>query len=176
MFITKWWGTRLLQSLMLLLFFALGNFGVLHAQEPKLQPKPLLDQIWPYQSGSKPYIRPLSKQDQEYAEAALIQWLEAYLHHEYKVVDERFFWDARNNSNWGTIGKGHALYIEEEDREWRGEEIQQSWHSTGFDLVMLWKVNINGKHHYFAIAMTDQPVPGTRGRRLGGRFELKKRD
>jgi hypothetical protein len=174
MFITKCWGTRLRQSLMLLLFFAVGNFGVLHAGEPKPQPKALLDQIWPYQSGSKPYIRPLSKQDQEYAEAALIQWLEAYLHHEYKVVDERFFWDARKNSNWGPIALGHASYIEDEKREWRGVEIEQPWHSPGFDGVRLWKVNIEGKDNYFVVASTKKPVPGTHGRRLIARFQLEK--
>ena len=63
---------RTLQGLMLLLLFAIGSLGTLHAEESK-QPYPaLLDEIWPFEL---PHKRPLSKQDQEYAEAALIQWL-----------------------------------------------------------------------------------------------------
>ncbi len=87
---------RTLQGLMMLLFFATSSIEILHAEESKQQPPTLLDQIWPYEM---PHKRPLSKQDQEYAEAALMQWVEAYLHHEYEVVDERFFGMIGKNQN-----------------------------------------------------------------------------
>jgi hypothetical protein len=162
---------HMLQGLTLLLLFATGSLGILHAEETKSQPQAMLDEIWPFELSHK---RPLSKQDQEYAEAALIQWLEAYLHREYEVVDKRFFWSRRNDTAWGPMSKGHALYPENENGRWRVlEEIRQPWHDPGFDLVRIWKVSIDGKDHYFALAMTDKPVPGTNGRHLIGRFELK---
>ena len=162
---------RTLQGLMLLLLFAIGSLGTLHAEESKQPPPALLDEIWPFEL---PHKRPLSKQDQEYAEAALIQWLEAYLHRGYEVIDERFFWDDRKKSKWGPISTWHSSNIGNEDSKWRGVEIEQSWHSPGFDLVRLWKVDIDGADHYFALTMTKKPVPGTHGRRLIGRFELEK--
>jgi hypothetical protein len=164
----------MLQGLMLLLLFAAGNLGILHAEESKSQPKALLDQIWPYQM---PYHHPLSKQDQAYAEAALIQWLEAYLEPGYKVVDKQFFWSKRNSAEWVAISKGHALYPGDENSPWENiEEIAQSWRTPGYGLVRLWKAKIDGKDHYFAVAMTEKPVPGTRGRSLIGRFELDRID
>ena len=165
---------KALRCLILLLLFAIGSLGILHAEESKQTPPALLDEIWPFEL---PHKRPLSKQDQEYAEAALIQWLEAYLHREYEVIETRFFWSRRKESAWGPMNKGHALYPENENSRWRAlEEIRQPWHDPGFDLVRLWKVSIDGKDHYFAIAMTDKPVPGTRERHLIGRFELKRSD
>jgi hypothetical protein len=166
----------MLQGLMALLLFVISSTAVLHAEEQKSQPLALLDQIWPHQYNKLlTDKRPLSKRDQEYAEAALIQWLEAYLEPGYKVLDKQFFWSERNSAEWVAISKGHALYPENENGRWRVlEEIEQSWRTPGSGLVRLWKVSIGGKDHYFAIAMTDQPVPGTRGRRLISRFELKK--
>lgn len=160
-----------LQVLAIFLLFPIGSFGTLHAQEPKVQPKALIDQIWPYQM---PYRQPLNKQDQEYAERALVQWLEDYLQDKYKVVDRRFFWDDREKSMWGPISKGHAAYIERQDRAWLGVVTEDVWSDPGFALLRLWKVDINGNHRYFALAMTRTPIPGTRGRRLMARFELKK--
>ncbi len=161
---------RLLVTIMLLL--ATCTFDTLHASEPALQSKSLLDQIWPYSLSSQ---KPLSKQDQKYAEAAFIQWLEAYLRGEYEVSDQHFFWGKGKSAVWVAIGKGHALYPENENGRWRVlEEIEQGWRSPGFDLVRMWKVSMDGKEHYVAIAMTNEPVPGTRGQHLIGRFELRK--
>ncbi len=167
---------NVLRSLLvlLMLFIFITGCASVRADDLDAKPEALLDRIWPYSLSSK---RPLSKQDQEYAEAALIQWLEAYLEPGFKVVDERFFWDERNSAEWVAISKGHALYPENEKGRWRVlEEIEQSWRTPGSGLVRLWKVDIDGKDHYFAITMTKYPVPGTRGRRLIGRFELERID
>jgi hypothetical protein len=164
----------LLLSMIALMLFVVSSFVGLHAKETKPQSEPiaLLDRIWPYQM---PHKRPLSKQDQEYAEATLIQWLESYLEPEYKVIDQRFFWGERNSAEWVAISKAHALYPENEKGRWRVVgEVRQPQHAPGIGLVRMWKVNIDGGDHYFAIAMTDQPVPGTRGRHLMARFELNK--
>ncbi len=168
----------MLQGLTILLLFAINSAAMLHAKEQDSQPQALLDQIWPHQYNKLlTDKRPLSKQDQEYAEAALIQWLEAYLEPGYKVVDRRFFWGDPKYSAWVPVSKGHALYPENENGRWRVlEEIVQPSRTPGSGLVRLWKVNIDGKDRYFAISMTEKPVPGTRGRRLIGRFELERND
>jgi hypothetical protein len=135
-------------------------------------PESLLDRIWPQ---SPPPKRILGEQDQQYAEAALVQWLESYLEPAYKVVDKRFFWGDRESSGWVPVGKAHALYNENANGRWRNaQEIEQSWTTPGSGYVRLWKVDIDGRVHYFAVAMTKYPVPGTRGRRLIGRFEIER--
>lgn len=104
-----------------------------------------------------------------------MQWLEAYLRNEYQVIDRRFFWGKGESANWVAIGKAHALYLENENGRWHVlEEIEQDWRSPGYDLVRIWKVNIDDQDRYFAIAMTNEPAPGTHGRHLIGRFELEK--
>ena len=76
----------ILQGLTILLLFAINSAAMLHAKEQDSQPQALLDQTWPHQYNKLlTDKRPLSKQNQEYAEAALIQWLEAYLEPGYKV-------------------------------------------------------------------------------------------
>ena len=155
-----------------MLSISIAGCATVRADDLDAQPKSLLDRIWPYSLPSK---RPLSKRDQEYAEAAFIQWLEAHLRQEYEVIDQRFFWDRKKSDKWVAISKGHALYPENENGRWRVlQEIREGWRNPGFDLVRMWKVKIDGSDHYFAIAMTKYPVPGAHGRRLIGRFELKK--
>lgn len=92
-----------LQAMMLLSLFAASCISVLHAQEQKPQPKALLEQIW---RPLPPLNRALNKQDQEYAESALIEWLKTYLRDEYEVIDQQFFLEKQK-----TIGMGF-------DREW----------------------------------------------------------
>ncbi len=54
--------------------------------------------------------------------------------------------------------------------------VDVPWQSPGFDLAEAWEVEYQGKTRIFAMAMTDEPVPGTRGRRLMGYFELERLD
>jgi hypothetical protein len=157
--------------LVLLLFFTAGNLGMLHAKEPMQQTQSLLNQIW---QPLPPLKRVLNKQDQEYAEAALIQWLETYLRGEYEIIDQGFFWKSRKLSGWAAIGSGYAASISGEGGKWNGVEINESWYRPALDPIRVWKVSIDGRDHYFAVAATGKPVPGTRGHRLMGRFELKK--
>ena len=126
-------------GLILLFCSAVGGIAELHAEEPKSQPKALLDRIWPYELRFQPCIRPLSKQDQDYAEAGLIQWLEAYLEPGHKVVDKRFYWAHRKYHAWVPVSKSHALYPENENGRWRIlEEVRQPRHAPGIGLVRMW--------------------------------------
>ena len=157
-----------------MLSLSIAGCATVRAEDRDAQPAALLDQIW---QPLPPPKRVLSKQDQEYAEATLIQWLEAYLHREYEVVDARYSWIRRKDQAFGQVAQGLALYPENENGRWRVvEEIRQPWHDPGFDLIRMWKININGSDHYFALAMTNYPVPGTRGRNLMAYFELRKVD
>lgn len=158
-------------GLILLFCSALGGIAELHAEEPKSQPQALMDQIW---MPLPPLKRVLSKQDQEYAEVALIQWVETYLRGEYEVIDQEFFWKNRKLSGWAAIGSGYASSISGEGSKWRGLEIDETWYRSALDPIRLWKVSIDGRDHYFAVAATKKPVPGTRRHRLIGRFELEK--
>lgn len=168
---TRLGGLRLLSTITVCMLLA----GCATSRAPAGDPgsDALLDRIWPRTSAP---IRVLSKQDQTYAEAALTQWLDAYLHHAFDVVDSRFHWSRMNSSEWVAISQGHASRIAGGGSQWRGTEIEQPWQSPGLDLARLWKVCVEGTARYFAIAMTDQPVPGTQGRRLIGRYELKRTD
>ena len=156
-----------------MLSISIAGCATVRAEDRDAQPVALLDQIW---QPLPPLKRVLSKQDQEYAEAALTQWLLTYLRGNYEVVDQGFFWDSRKYSTWGPMNKGYAAHIGGEDSHWYGMEIDEDWYTPATDPIRLWKVSADGKDHYLAIAMTDQPVPGTRGRNLIGRFELKKSD
>lgn len=127
-----------------------------------------LDRIWPQLPAAE---RVLDARDQDYAEAALTQWLQAYLHREYEVVDRRFFWTPPNSSEWVAVSKGHGSRL---PKEWEAVVLRQAWHEPGSDLATVWKASVAGEERYFAVAMTDQPVPGTGGRRLVGRYELRK--
>jgi hypothetical protein len=160
-------------SVIALILFLVNSFVGLHAKEVKPQSEPiaLLDQIW---QPLPPLKRVLSKQDQKYAEATLIQWLQTYLRNEYEVIDQGFFWEKKGFSTWAAIGTGYAAPISGEGSKWRGVEIDEAWYNPASDPIRMWKVNVNGEDCYFAVVMTNQPVPGTRGRPLVGRFKLKK--
>jgi hypothetical protein len=153
---------------MLLLACALAGCRALPTADRDPQADALLDRIWPELPRAR---QVLSKQDQTYAEAALSHALETYLHREYEVVDQRFFWNQPNRHSWSALGKSHGSLIQ---NNWSGVLVEQDWSEPGFDQVALWKVVIAGKTHYLAIAMTDQPVSGSGDRHLIGRFELKK--
>lgn len=153
---------------MLLLACALAGCRALPAAGRGPPVDALLDQIWPELPRTN---QVLSRQDQAYAEAALAHLLETYLHREYEVVDQRFFWNQPHRHSWSALGKSHGSLIQ---NNWGGALVDQDWSEPGFDQVALWKVVIAGKTHYFAIAMTDQPVSGAGDRYLIGRFELKK--
>ncbi len=157
--------------LWMILSISIAGCATVRADDPDAQPEALLDQIW---QPLPPPKRVLSKQDQEYAEAALTQWLVTYLRGNYEVVDQGFFWASRKYSMWGPTSKGYAATIGGENSRWYGMEIDDAWYTPATDPIRLWEVNIDGENHYFAIAMTDQPVPGTRGHSLIGRFQLKK--
>lgn len=153
---------------MALLMCILAGCSTLHAGERDSQSTRLLVRVWPH---TPPLESVLSKQDQEYAEAALAQWLEAYLHREYEIVDRKFFWTEPDSSEWGPLRQAYANRMM---TEWSGTVIDPPWREPGYDLATVWKLQIDGEAHYFAQAMTDQPVPGTRGRQLGGHFQLRK--
>lgn len=155
------------------LALALGGCRSLSASEGEQPTASLLDQVPAPSFVPAVPKRVLDEQDQAYAEAALTHWLEVYLNRKYEVVDQRFFWTPRDSSKWAALGTAIGLRV----RTIFGTRttVDVPWQSPGFDLAEVWEVEYQGTTRIFAMAMTDEPVPGTRGRRLMGYFELKRR-
>jgi hypothetical protein len=154
----------------LLLSMLVSGCGTLAGSHGEVQPKALLDQIWPY---FPPPKRVMSKQDQQYAEVALVRWLETCLDEKYEVIDQRIYWPRVKQIKWAGIGKEHGNRIRSE--EWGGVEIEPGCNGLDYNPVITWQVNFEGELRFFAITMTDQPVPGSGSRHLFGRFELRKK-
>jgi hypothetical protein len=157
---------------LLALALALGGCRSLSASESERPSASLLDQVPAPSFAPAPPKRVLEEQDQAYAEAALTHWLEVYLNRKYEVVDRRFFWAPQGSSQWAALGTTIGLRV----RTIFGGRttVDIPWQSPGIDLAEVWEVEYQGTTRIFAMAMTDEPVPGTRGRRLMGYFELKR--
>lgn len=139
-------------------------------QAPQQQPIRLLDRIW---LQTPPLKSALSAQGQKYAEATLTQWLETYLHQQYEITDRKFFWVEQDSTEWAKL---RANYINRMKTEWSGRLVVPSWQEPGYDLLPVWRVEVDGTAHYFTMAMTDQSIPRMRGRQLVGHFQLRKLD
>ena len=155
---------------LLSLALALGGCQSLSASEGKPSAASLLDQVPAPSFVPAAPKRVLDEQDQAYAEAALTHWLEVYLNRKYEVVDQRFFWTPRDSSKWAALGTAIGLRVE--TILGARATVAVPWRSPGSDLAEVWEVEYQGTTRIFAMAMTDAPVPGTRGRRLMGYFEL----
>ena len=162
----------LLRCIFVLLALALGGCRSLSASEGERATASLLDQVPAPSFVAAAPKQVLGEQDQVYAEAALTHWLEVYLNRKYGVVDQRFFWRPQGSSEWAALGTAIGLRV----RTIFGASaiVDVPWQSPGLDLAEVWEVEYQGTTRIFAIAMTDEPVPGTRGRRLMGYFELKR--
>ena len=159
---------------LLALVLALGGCRSLSASEGERPAASLLDQVPAPSFVSATPRRVLDEQDQAYAEAALSHWLEVYLNRKYDVVDQKFFWAPQGSSEWAALGTAIGLRVS--TIFGARTTVDVPWKSPGFDLAEVWEVEYQGTRRIFAMAMTDEPVPGTRGRRLMGYFELKRLD
>lgn len=157
---------------LLALALALGGCQSLSASEGERSAESLLDQVPAPAFVPAAPKRVLNEQDQAYAAAALTHWLEVYLNRKYEVVDQRFFWAPPGSSGWASLGTAIGLRIT--TIFGAKTTVDVPWQSPGFDLAEVWEVEYQGTTRIFAMAMTDDPVPGTRGRRLVGYFELKR--
>lgn len=159
---------------LLLLVLSLSGCQSLSANEGEPGKASLLDQLPAPSFTPEAPKRVLDPQDQAYAEAALTHWLEVYLNRKYEVVGERFFWTPRDYSSWAAVGTAIGQRVS--TISGKRTTVDVPWQSPGVDLAEVWEVEHQGTTHILALAMTDEPVPGTHGRRLLGYFELQRLD
>lgn len=99
--------------------------------------------------------------------AALSDWLDRYLKHEYRIAGGRFFVDDPQ-TKWVVVDAFARNHIEQ---NLAGVREYKEWHDPGYDLVSLWQVGSEGR--MLAVAMAGDDLPD--GRRLIGYFDLEKK-
>lgn len=129
----------------------------------------LLDIIWqPF----PPMKRVMPPQDQNYSQLMLSRWIESCSDFKYKVTEEQYLWLEPDYSAWSAIAKSYANMLA--SSEYKEKPIELDCDVQGYHPLSVWSIELDGINRYVAISMTDSPVPGSGGRRLFGRFELKR--
>jgi hypothetical protein len=118
--------------------------------------------------------------EQKHAKAAMVQWMELFLHAKYQVVvkDQRFVLTQSGFTDTASIRSTADLYVEQNLGAVRQPVIwydDRSYsyhrdHEYGYE-IMLWKLN-GESPRYIAMVVGSEFLPGTRKRRLVGYFEL----
>lgn len=120
-----------------------------------------------------PQNRPVSARDLPEEKAAMARWLEQYSRGKYGVIDQRFVMTRPGFTEWAALQSHVVQYLYRElgatpiGQEWKEEE----WKEIDAYLVSFWRVD-QGTPRYFAVVMTDEPLPGPEERSLVGYFEL----
>jgi hypothetical protein len=106
--------------------------------------------------------------EQVRAKAAMARWVEQYLKHEYRVVDQRFVLTVPGSTDGAAIGSKVNQYV----AQTLGGALQtDGWYDDDNYRVFLFAFG-DDSPRYIAFAMTRDFLPGTRERRLLGYFEL----
>lgn len=106
--------------------------------------------------------------EQRRAKAAMVQWVEQYLKHDYRVVSQRFVLTAPGfTSNAGIGSKAHQYVTQT-----LGGTMQvEGWYDDDNYMLLLWKFG-DSSPRYVAFVVANNFLPGTRERSLVGYFEL----
>lgn len=106
--------------------------------------------------------------EQRRAKAAMVQWVEQYLKHEYKVIDHRFVLTPPGFTSSAGIGSKAHQYV---TQNLGGTMRIDGWLDDDNYMMFLWTLG-HGSPRYVAFVMTNDFLPGTRERGLAGYFEL----
>ncbi|MBT2748096.1 MULTISPECIES: hypothetical protein [unclassified Lysobacter] len=106
--------------------------------------------------------------EQRRAKAAMVRWVERYLKHEYRVVDQRFVLAASGDTNFAWMGSKAHHYV---TQTLGGAMQTDGWFDDDNYMMFLWRFG-DGSPRYAAFAITNDFLPGTRERALVGYFEL----
>lgn len=127
-----------------------------------------------------PLDRPSPPSEQRQAKAAMVQWLEQYLHEKYRVtvIDQRFVLTAPGFTDGARIRSKANQYVEQklggvaQPVVWYEDEYFFSHHDVekGYR-IMLWKLG-DDSPRYISMVTGSDFLPGTRKRHLVGYFEL----
>ena len=106
--------------------------------------------------------------EQRRAKAAMLQWVEQYLKHEYRVIGQRFVLTESGFTDGAGIGSKAHQYV----TQTLGGAMQvEGWYDDDNYMMFLWRFG-GGSPRYIAFAMTKNFLPETHERGLVGYFEL----
>lgn len=107
--------------------------------------------------------------EQRRAKAAMVRWMEEYLKHEYRVIDQRFVLTSPGFTESASIGAKAHQYA---TQTLGGVLHTDGWLDDDRYALFLWKIGESSPRYIAFVVMTDGALPGTRERRLVGYFEL----
>ena len=116
----------------------------------------------------EPFDSVSPEHEQQRAKAAMLQWVEQYLKHEYRVIDQRFVLTASGSTDSAAIGSKAHQYV---TQNLGGTMQTDGWLDDDDYMMFLWKFG-GGSPRYIAFVMTNDFLPDTRERNLVGYFEL----
>lgn len=105
---------------------------------------------------------------QRRAKAAMVQWVEQYLNHEYRVIGQRFVLTEPGFTDSAGIGSKAHQYV---SQTLGGAMQVEGWYDDDNYMMFLWRFG-DSSPRYIAFTMTNGFLPGTRERSLVGYFEL----
>ncbi|MGH8082244.1 MAG: hypothetical protein ACREP7_16840 [Lysobacter sp.] len=116
----------------------------------------------------EPYHNVSPEPEQQRAKAAMVQWVEQYLKHEYRVIDQRFVLTAPRFTSSAGIGSRAHQYV---TQTLGGAMQTDGWLDDDNYMMFLWRFG-GSSPRYVAFVVTNDFLPGTRERSLVGYFEL----
>ncbi|MGH8082243.1 MAG: hypothetical protein ACREP7_16835 [Lysobacter sp.] len=116
----------------------------------------------------EPYDSASPAHEQQRAKAAMVQWVEQYLKHEYRVIDQRFVLTAPGSTDGAAIGSKAHQYV---TQILGGTMKTDGWFDDDNYMMFLWKFG-DGTPRYVVFVLAGDFLPGTRERSLVGYFEL----
>lgn len=111
-------------------------------------------------------LSPANEQTQ--AKAAMVQWLEQYLKHAYRVTDQRFVLTQSGFTASASIGSKANQYV---TQKLGGVARTDTWLDDDNYALLFWTIEGNAPRH-IAFVVTGDFVPGTKEQNLVGYFEL----
>ncbi|MEI2428624.1 hypothetical protein RDV84_00515 [Lysobacter yananisis] len=117
----------------------------------------------------EPLDRVSPANEQRRAKAEMVRWVEQYLKHEYRVIDQRFVLTAPGSTDGAAIGsKAHQFVTQK-----LGGGVRISgWFDDDNYRFLLWTFG-NGAPRYVIFVLTRDFLPGTDERRMVGYLELE---
>ncbi|UOF14391.1 hypothetical protein IEQ11_22150 [Lysobacter capsici] len=117
----------------------------------------------------EPYDSVSPAHEQRRAKAAMVQWVERYLKHEYRVVGQRFVLTAPGDTAGAAIGSKAHQYV---TQNLGGAMHIDGWYDDDNYMLHVWKFG-DSSPRYVAFALTRDFLPGTPERRMVGYLELE---
>lgn len=116
----------------------------------------------------EPLDRVSRAHEQRHAKAAMVRWVEQYLKHKYRVIDQRFVLTAPGDTAGASIGSKAHQHV---TQNLGGEMQTEGWYDDDDYRLLLWAFG-DGSKRYVAFVLTRDFLPGTGERRLVGYLEL----